>query len=101
MGKLLVLLLAVILASGCVDTTSCPVPNDKYCEKDSDCMCSTNPCFLGNKEYFEKCVPDKSALGGCPDMCGFGPYEMEFRYNCENSQCVVAAFNRTTGQRIG
>jgi endonuclease YncB( thermonuclease family) len=96
---LLILLLATVLIAGCT-SVSCPVPNEKYCVSDSDCMCSTSPCFLGNKEYFEKCIPDKSALGACLDACGFGPYEMEFRYICEDSQCIIATFNRTTGQRI-
>jgi len=96
---LLILLLATVLIAGCT-SVSCPVPNEKYCENDSDCMCSTSPCFLGNKEYFDKCIADKSALGACLDACGFGPYEMEFRYICENSQCIIATFNRTTGQRI-
>lgn len=96
---LLILILAVVLIAGCT-SVSCSVPSEKYCENDSDCMCSTSPCFLGNKEYFDKCIADKSALGACLDACGFGPYEMEFRYICENSQCIIATFNRTTGQRI-
>jgi len=94
-----ILILLVVLIAGCI-SVSCPVPSEKYCVSDSDCMCSTNPCFLGNKEYFEECIPDKNALGACLDACGFGPYEMEFRYICEDSQCIIATFNRTTGQRI-
>ncbi|MFH0929088.1 MAG: hypothetical protein V1818_01880 [Candidatus Aenigmatarchaeota archaeon] len=94
-------LLTMFLISGCVTIPkSCPILNPSYCEVDSDCMCSTTPCFLGNKEYFEKCVPDKSVLGSCLDACGFGPYGMEFRYICEDSQCIIATFNMTNGQRI-
>ena len=97
--KLIACIIAVILVSGCT-SASCPVPNQKYCTADSDCMCSSSPCFLGNKEYFDKCVPDKTALGACLDACGFGPYELDFRYVCESNQCTIAVFNRTTGQRI-
>jgi len=103
MKKLFILLSVIIFVSGCIGETSsvCQIPNPTYCENDSDCMCSTNPCFLGNMGYFDKCIPDKSTLGGCPDACGFGPYEVEFKYICENSQCIIARFNRTTSQRIG
>jgi hypothetical protein len=97
--KKIILLIAILLLSGCV-TTSCNVQSEKYCNADSDCMCSTSPCFLGNREYFNDCLTNKDALGACPDMCGFGPYEMEFRYVCEDSQCTMATFNRTTGERI-
>jgi hypothetical protein len=98
MNKLMVLAL-VVLVSGCV-SPSCNVPGEKYCTADSDCMCSTSPCFLGSREYFNACIVDKQSLGACPDMCGFGPYGIEFRYVCDNGQCAIATYNRTTGQEL-
>lgn len=77
--------------------------NPKYCLGDEDCICSVDPCFLGNKEYYNKCFlpQQKEIVQACPDACGFGPYDIEFKTICENSQCKLATFNRTTGERIG
>ncbi len=70
----------------------------KYCLKDEDCICSENPCFLGNKEYYNKCFlpQQKELIQACIDACGFGPYEIEFKTICENNQCKLTSFNRTT-----
>jgi hypothetical protein len=80
----------------------CQTSYQKHCVKDDDCICSTDPCFLGNKEYYQKCFlpQQKEIIQACPDACGFGPYEWEFRTICENNQCKLATFNRTTGERI-
>jgi len=74
----------------------------KDCLKDDDCMCSTDPCFFGTKEYYQKCfLPEqKEIVKACPDACGFGPYEIEVKPVCENNQCKLATFNRTTGQTV-
>lgn len=79
----------------------CNKMNEKRCVRDDDCMCTTGPCFLGNKEYYNKCVVNKEGIGmACPDACGFGPYEWDFRTICENNECALAVFNRTSGERI-
>lgn len=96
----IVIILAALILLYTSPSLTCPIPNEKYCEKDSDCMCSTTPCFLGNRYYFENCIPDKASLGSCLDACGYGPYEMDFRYICESNKCTFAVFNRTTGERI-
>lgn len=85
------------------DERYCETTDPKYCEEDDNCICTTSICFLGNKEYYNKCVltQEEGMLIGCPDMCGFGPYEIDFRYLCESNQCIVASFNRTTGERLG
>jgi hypothetical protein len=77
--------------------------DSNYCLQDEDCICSENPCFLGNKEYYNKCFlpQQRGIVQACPDACGFGPYELEFKTICENNQCKLASFNRTTGERIG
>lgn len=81
----------------------CKTFDPKYCLQDNECICSTNPCFLGNKEYYNRCfVPQqKEIVEACPDACGFGPYEIEFKTICENNRCKLASFNRTTGKRMG
>ena len=94
------IILVVLMSLYMLPSLTCPIPNEKYCEVDSDCMCSTNPCFLGNRYYFENCIPDKNALGSCLDACGYGPYELDFRYICESNQCTFAVFNRTSGERV-
>jgi len=80
---------------------SCLV-DQNFCAEDSDCMCSTDPCFLGNKEYYNKCFlpQQKGVIQVCPDACGFGPEEIEFRTICENNQCKLATFNKTIRGRI-
>lgn len=80
----------------------CQTFDPKYCLQDKDCVCSENPCFLGNREYYNKCfLPQQRELvEACYDACGFGPYEIEFKAICENNQCKLATFNRTTGERI-
>lgn len=80
----------------------CQTLDQKYCLQDNDCICSENPCFLGDKEYYNKCFlpQQKEIVKACPDACGFGPYEIEFKTICENNQCQLASFNRTTGERI-
>ena len=64
-----------------------------------NCICSTNPCFLGNKKYFETCIANKTNVI-CLDACGFGPPEIEFKMICENNECKLATFNRTSGERL-
>jgi len=79
----------------------CKTMESKYCEKDDDCICSTNPCFQGNKNYYERCIlTEKGIIEVCLDACGFGPYELDFRMICENNQCTFAVFNRTTDEII-
>jgi hypothetical protein len=99
-----VLIVGAIVASNFLKegiSLECKTMNSKYCEKDDDCICNTNPCFQGNKNYYEKCVlPKKGIIEACLDACGFGPYEFDFRMICENYQCTFAVFNRTTGGRI-
>ena len=99
--KLLIvmLLMTTLLISGCTQLNPECKADPKQCTVDSECMCSTTPCFLGNKDYFNSCA-DKAALGSCLDACGFGPYDVDFEYICEDSQCIIATFNRTTGQRL-
>jgi hypothetical protein len=81
----------------------CQNLDPKYCLQDNDCICSENPCFLGNKEYFNKCFlpQQKEIIKACLDACSFGPEEIEFKTICENNQCILASFNRTSGERIG
>lgn len=97
---LIVLIVAVIFLMK--TKPECQSLNHNYCLKDSDCMCSENPCFLGNKEYYNKCFlpQQKEIIKACPDACGFGPYEIEFKAICENNRCKLASFNRTTGERV-
>jgi len=95
-GIILLLFIQIYKKSECQNT------DPKYCLKDSDCICNTSPCFLGNKEYYENCFlpQQKEIVKACPDACGFGPYEIEFKTICENNQCKLVTFNRTTGERI-
>lgn len=44
----------------------CKTMKSDYCEKDEDCVCMDQGCFLGNKNYYDKCV-DKSEM--CYDFC--------------------------------
>ena len=100
----LILIIGIIIVSTFFQEgipLECRTMNSKSCEKDDDCICSTNPCFQGNKNYYEKCVlPKKGVREACLDACGFGPYELDFRMICENYKCTFAVFNRTTGGRI-
>jgi hypothetical protein len=90
------MLIGISLIIGCINICN---SNPKYCEKDDDCICSTNPCFLGNKKYFETCIANKTNVI-CLDACGFGPPEIEFKMICENNECKLATFNRTNGERL-
>lgn len=107
MKKLLLFLLAVtvlLVAIFLIKTKlECQNLDSKYCLQDKDCICREDPCFLGNVEYFNKCFlsQQKEIVQACPDACGFGPEEIEFRTICENNQCKLASFYRTTGERIG
>lgn len=54
----------------------CGITDSLYCRVDSDCICVDAEttynagCFLGNKDYYERCV-DKT--GTCMDFCtGWG-----------------------------
>jgi hypothetical protein len=91
------LVITTVLISGCIQSINCKISDPKHCTYDSDCMCSTNPCFFGNKEYLNTCG---ESLGQCPDMCGFGMHDTDFKYVCENNQCTTAVYNLTTGNRI-
>jgi len=95
------LLILIYLYKGNV-SLECQASDPNYCMKDDDCICSTNPCFFGNKEYYQKCFlpQQKEIVQACLDACGFGPYEWEFRTICENNRCRLTSFNRTTGERI-
>jgi len=85
-----------------INNPNCQFTNPKYCSKDDDCICDTNPCFLGNKKYYNECVliQQKDIVDVCLDACGFGPYDIEVRPICDNHECRLAQFNRTTSQRI-
>lgn len=55
-----------------------------YCQSHDDCICTDlEGCFLGNKEYFEKCVNKER---GCLDYCaGWGQPPVKCFYNqCTN-----------------
>lgn len=64
-------------------TSYCRATNPLYCENDNDCICIEDAgCFLGNKNYYEKCA-DKTGL--CMDFCtGWGQPPVK----CINNQCT-------------
>jgi len=84
------------------DEYYCENANPESCTIDEDCICNGQGCFLGNKNYYEKCVKTKESemLKVCMDFCGFGPYEWVIKTICENNICKLATFDRTTGERI-
>ena len=67
----------------------CGVSDSLYCESDSDCICadaeSEYPgCFLGSKNYYEKCI-NKTDI--CMDFCtGWGQPPVK----CINNQCTIS-----------
>jgi len=61
----------------------CSTMEPKYCEKNEDCVCMDNGCFLGNKKYYDECV-DKSQV--CYDFCyGWG----QPTPTCVAQRCVM------------
>ena len=63
----------------------CDVTDQKLCKTDQDCICIEHAgCFMGNKNYYEKCV-DKT--GGCFDFCvGWGQKPVK----CINNKCSIS-----------
>ncbi len=61
----------------------------KFCNADSDCICmgidsETGSCYLGNKDYYEKSVLNKTYI--CPDFCtGIAG---NFEIKCEQNKCA-------------
>lgn len=68
--------------------SDCSKIDSKSCKKDYDCICGgkdmfSNECFLGNVDYYEKCV-DKNKE--CPDFCrGITGW---LKIKCINNRCV-------------
>ncbi len=95
--------LGIFISISQISSKKCETDRQDSCLQDNDCMCSENPCFLGNREYYEKCFlpQQKDIVRDCPDVCGFEPSDVEFEAVCENSRCKLASFNRTTGERMG
>ena len=88
----------------------CKTDRQDFCLQDNDCIFSANQCFLGNREYYEKCFDEiilpknETELDACLAAAygfvvpGSG---VIFKPICETSKCNLASFNTTTGERIG
>ncbi len=70
-----------------LDNIVCDTTDPKYCKNDGDCICASAQtkypgCFIGNKDYYEKCK-DKSS--SCFDLCeGWGQPLVK----CVNNKCT-------------
>jgi len=80
---LTVLMLSLIVLSGCKQTPITPPPvSEKSCVTDSDCACGTHKssgeCFYGNKAFV-------NVEKQCPDFCT--GIAVMFETKCVNKEC--------------
>lgn len=78
-----ILLSSILFISSC--GTDCENLDPQYCKADEDCICESKGCFIGSKNYWNKCT-DKSM--GCLDKC---PQDC----NCVNSRCNCTNYVHT------
>ena len=60
---------------------NCKKLDPQYCERDEDCICKPEGCFLGGKLYWESCI-DKSII--CLDLCPQSCECIDNRCSCTN-----------------